>query len=1517
MRYHTNTKTIIISILVAFLFFASSVFILLFLNLTSPTLLVTNKILSSISSTESDISFKFDSVERNFRDKVSVKNFALYYKGDEIAEFDTIEIKLGLFDIIKYFLNLNGSLEIIFDRGNITLPSSLFSQIENSEDNTLSSDYNIEEKVSQFLSSHNVKLDFNSVDLSFPYGSGTIHSLSLNYIGKENKILGEGKIPQFTLSYSNYNTYLNDLSLSFTYGKSIFIKGNIGKTNLIGDDLNGSIESMSVKLSSESIDAIRNLNILGICTINSINGEYRGNTLRVKNIDIQYDYDLFSLLVDDISGSIYERKINVDNITGTLEPFDRYSLRIGDAEIKSEKTEFCLSPSTITGSIKEKEILLSPGVIDGNIANLADNYLDSIEISSSQAKISYTDGVKADISFSSSITSSNRTLEPLSFNSSISLLLNEGKIVDFNIDIKDLYSGWGEKFDSSLSLTGNTESCDIKLNYGAFSLDVQLRLREKRVEGRFNLDDYNVVNLLPFLKMEGSRIFDDFSSLDMSSSFNLSLNENNRIEGNLNYNFTLSSMHISALSTLLSSNGTLIFNDDKIVLDSVALDSSFFSFNASGYYDLEKRLPSIDFTSTLRSGGELLDGFIHLNNDRSYSYYGNFVALDNTLLKGIVDFNTDNIISSSSVLTTEKRERPFSLLVDLENKTIQISSDKLSFDISYLDGLIGKIKADNLDTLYDKNTGNALSINGEMEFSYHIGEGLVIDSSLINISNLFFLPHSPSMSFVLSGKDNVYSLNQLNIASTDGIEYNGRSSLDLNLKTLTFALYENNDLGSILFSLYKGDEFVAFLKGNDISLTPIGMDDMILSFNLFGRALQIEDFSFSGNMSVSKENSNERKMNAEITLNSSSLNIENIIYSSDTLEAQIKSLFYDAYAGKFGLDGAILTILNEKAERAYPISLSLSLSGETDITGSLLSSISSLISNKGNGTKLTLNLDYIDGDNGTIRVENKYADFSVLSHSVIWNGDFLTGYYSFDSKKAELSINLPDVTVASFKLDLSKEIEITASIKEFNMGIVNLLLKYPTLVFRDDLVKGEVSLTRNKGEYSMNGSLSTDELGCSVFWMEDQTLILHNARFIIWDNELSSSFTYATVFDHLTGERKMIKMSVGLAMNDTLSLERWEVDVYMDENNPIRVRLPLHTAGIDILSDVTGHYYAYDDGRMNNIGELNLSNTVLSIGMNPYPEWYNNITGGSDMDLKLNFIKNNSIKYPAGSDPIFTITLQENSSVRGYMDKTKFNFTGDVQIRGGEIFYFQKYFYITSGSIRFDDKTSFNPKISLRASLRDYDSSSEKVEIYLVMKDNTFDNLSPTLESSPQKELSEIMEILGQSILPQSAYGSFNASSAASLVTEGYDILSRLGIVTSSTNPLSSLSSSLKNVFGVDSFSLHSNILNNIVADTISQATSSYVTEYSPMARFLNGTTLNIGKYLSQNLYLQIMVHLEATRNNSSYTIISDDLALDTEFSLEWSSDAFNVTLFTKPSYFSFYSILSTFGFSITKIINF
>ena len=179
------------------------------------------------------------------------------------------------------------------------------------------------------------------------------------------------------------------------------------------------------------------------------------------------------------------------------------------------------------------------------------------------------------------------------------------------------------------------------------------------------------------------------------------------------------------------------------------------------------------------------------------------------------------------------------------------------------------------------------------------------------------------------------------------------------------------------------------------------------------------------------------------------------------------------------------------------------------------------------------------------------------------------------------------------------------------------------------------------------------------------------------------------------------------------------------------------------------------------------------------------------------------------------------------------------------------------------------------------------------------------------------MEILGQSILPSSTYGTVSVGSVTQLVTEGIDILGRLGIVTTS-NPVSGMNQSLKEFFGVDSFSLHSNIVNNILSDTISSSFTDNYSTYSPMARYLDGTTLNIGKYLSSNFYLQGMIHLSANKNaKDKYTFISDDLVLDTEFSLEWMNPAFKITFTTSPSYFSLYSIMDTFRFSISKTINF
>ena len=202
------------------------------------------------------------------------------------------------------------------------------------------------------------------------------------------------------------------------------------------------------------------------------------------------------------------------------------------------------------------------------------------------------------------------------------------------------------------------------------------------------------------------------------------------------------------------------------------------------------------------------------------------------------------------------------------------------------------------------------------------------------------------------------------------------------------------------------------------------------------------------------------------------------------------------------------------------------------------------------------------------------------------------------------------------------------------------------------------------------------------------------------------------------------------------------------------------------------------------------------------------------------------------------------------------------------------------------------------------------------MRDASLTNFNPTFESSPAKDMKEIMNILGQNILPSTLYGNFSFSSVVSLVSASVDILSRLGVILPADT---GLQSSIRSSLGLDVFSLHTNILENLIYDTVSLASQTLSTELSPMAKYLDGTTLYMGKYLSPDVYLEGMVHLMADRTNSrkNNTFLAEDLLIDTEFSAEWTNELCTVKVFTKPVNLTLFDVIDNLGFSLTKRIVF
>ncbi len=136
------------------------------------------------------------------------------------------------------------------------------------------------------------------------------------------------------------------------------------------------------------------------------------------------------------------------------------------------------------------------------------------------------------------------------------------------------------------------------------------------------------------------------------------------------------------------------------------------------------------------------------------------------------------------------------------------------------------------------------------------------------------------------------------------------------------------------------------------------------------------------------------------------------------------------------------------------------------------------------------------------------------------------------------------------------------------------------------------------------------------------------------------------------------------------------------------------------------------------------------------------------VDLSLTTGRRVEFAWPGDDFPI----------VRGYADvgtgftvqadgaAGRFSMIGDVRLRGGEVFYFQRSFYIREGVLRFqENEVGFDPRVALRAELRDR-TDEGPVTVALVVDEAPLTRFTPRLESDPPLSQYEIISLLGQNL---------------------------------------------------------------------------------------------------------------------------------------------------------------------------
>jgi translocation and assembly module TamB len=266
-----------------------------------------------------------------------------------------------------------------------------------------------------------------------------------------------------------------------------------------------------------------------------------------------------------------------------------------------------------------------------------------------------------------------------------------------------------------------------------------------------------------------------------------------------------------------------------------------------------------------------------------------------------------------------------------------------------------------------------------------------------------------------------------------------------------------------------------------------------------------------------------------------------------------------------------------------------------------------------------------------------------------------------------------------------------------------------------------------------------------------------------------------------------------------------------------------------------------------------------------------------DMDITTG--RSVEFYWPAMNFPIVRTFARQGEEVSLHVnDETgEFFIKGKVEIRGGEIFYFDRSFYLKQGSISFEERIDeFDPWIYALAEIRERDLNNEEIKIYLEAN-NKLSLFSPRFYSEPSRPDVEILNLIGGTILNRFEQTDFGT--AAVMLTS--DIIGQFGILTP-------FERAVREILNLDLFTVRTQFLQNVLIDRI-RGENLVENSFNP----LDNTTLTLGKYLGTDLFLEALVRFQNVEDLTS----SSNIRTEGELNLEWVTPFFLLEWTFTPSH--------------------
>jgi hypothetical protein len=335
--------------------------------------------------------------------------------------------------------------------------------------------------------------------------------------------------------------------------------------------------------------------------------------------------------------------------------------------------------------------------------------------------------------------------------------------------------------------------------------------------------------------------------------------------------------------------------------------------------------------------------------------------------------------------------------------------------------------------------------------------------------------------------------------------------------------------------------------------------------------------------------------------------------------------------------------------------------------------------------------------------------------------------------------------------------------------------------------------------------------------------------------------------------------------------DRWmpnvfSIDIQAPEETPIPFGVDI--AGIQADGDASGSLVLSMENMVLQVsGDLTGNNTEINLDTQQF-SWQGleseepvGIASGPVMvDLRLNAGPKVEFVYPSREFPVVRANAEAGTMIRITSNSLSGRFTveGDVAIRNGEIFYFQRSFYIQEGILSFNETNEqFDPRISARAEARDR-TDDGPVTISMIVDSSPLRSFTPRLESNPPLSQSEILSLLGQNFAGMPSEDP--NESIRNMVLASGDFLTQF-------YAYRRFERLVRDFTHMDMFSIRTQVLQNMLI----QATGlrEPVDRIGGVGNYFDNTTVFLGKYFGPDIFGQAMLSFRYDENRTTFGDIS------------------------------------------------